>query len=142
MQIMFDYSMKKILALSGFFLGIFLFESHPSKSADNLTPYQTVIQASAINFCSAEYGIISDKESYQYVMDWMKDDHGFEPYQVSNLMKRKSWATDTDDYIAQVGGCKKIADLIKAELARKPYGLKSLTNRKKDYEYFYKIDLN
>ena len=133
--------MKKFLALSSIFFSLFIVETEPSKAA-NLTPYQTVIQASAINFCAAEYGMVTDKQAYSYIASWMKDDHGFEPYQVATLIQRKSWANDTADYIDAVGGCKKIVDVVKDEIARKPYGLKALTNRKKDYEYFYKVDLD
>ena len=135
------HSMKKFLALSSIFFSLFVVETQPSKAA-NQTPYQTIIVASAINFCAAEYGMITEKQSYQYVHNWMKDEHGFEPYQVATLIQRKSWANDTADYIDAVGGCKKIVDVVKDEIARKPYGLKALTNRKKDYEYFYKVDLD
>ena len=134
-------SMKKFLALSSIFFSLFIVETQPSKAASEFTPYQTVVLASAINFCASEYGIITDKEAYQYVTAWMKDEHDFEPYQVSNLIQRKNWARDTDRYIDRVGGCKEIVQAVKAELARKPSGFKALTNRKKDYEYFYKIDL-
>ena len=132
--------MKKLLAFSSIFLSLFLAENQASKAAKDLTPYQTVVLASGVNFCSAEYGLISDKEAYQYVLDWVKDDHGLEAYQVYNLMQRKSWGKDTDKFIDNAGGCKGIVTAIQDELKRKPSGFKALTNGKKDYEYFYKID--
>ena len=133
--------MKKFLALSSIFLSLFLLENQSSKAAKDLTPYQSVVYASAINFCGAEYGYITDKQAFTYVVSYLKDTHGLEPYQVSTLMQRKSWGEDTDNFIDQLGGCKRINEIVLKSLDSKPTGFQSLTNRKKDYEYYYNIDL-
>ena len=133
--------MKKLLAVSSIFLSLFLLENQSSKAAKDLTPYQSVVFASAINYCGAEYGYITDKQAFDYIVSWVKKEHGLQPYQVYNLMNRKSWGKDTDDYIDRVGGCKKINEVVLKSLDSKPTGFKSLTNTKKDYEYYYNIDL-
>ena len=56
-------------------------------------------------------------------------------------MQRKSLGKDTDNYIDKVGGCKRINEIVLGNLDSKPTGFQSLTNRKKDYEYYYNIDL-
>ncbi len=133
--------MKKLLAVFSIFFSLFLLENQSSKAATDLTPYQSVVYASAINYCVAEYGYITDKQAFDYILSWVKKEHGLEPYQVYNLMNRKSWGKDTDDYIDRVGGCKKINEVVLKSLDSKPTGFQSLTNTKKDYEYYYNIDL-
>ena len=134
-------SMKRFLALSSIFLSLFLLENQSSKAATDLTPYQSVVFASAVNYCGAEYGYITDKQAFDYIVSWVKKEHGLEPYQIYNLMQRKSWGKDTDNYIDKVGGCKKITELVLKSLDSKPTGFQSLTNSKKDYEYYYNLDL-
>ena len=133
--------MKKFLAVFSIFFSVFLLENQSSKASTNLTPYQSVVLASAVNYCGAEYGYITDKQAFDYIVSWVKKEHGLEPYQVYNLMNRKSWAKDTDNYIDKVGGCKKITELVLKSLDSKPTGFQSLTNTKKDYEYYYNIGL-
>ena len=133
--------MKKLLAVFSIFFSLFLLENQSSKASKDLTPYQSVVFASAINYCGAEYGYITDKQAFDYIVSWVKKEHGLEPYQVYNLMNRKSWGKDTDDYIDRVGGCKKINEVVLKSLDSKPTGFQSLTNTKKDYEYYYNIDL-
>ena len=133
--------MKKFLAVFSIFFSVFLLENQSSKASTNLTPYQSVVLASAVNYCGAEYGYITDKQAFDYIVSWVKKEHGLEPYQIYNLMNRKSWGKDTDNYIDKAGGCKKITELVLKSLDSKPTGFQSLTNRKKDYEYYYNIDL-
>ncbi len=133
--------MKKFLAVFSIFFSLFLLENQSSKASTNLTPYQSVVLASAVNYCGAEYGYITDKQAFDYIVSWVKKEHGLEPYQIYNLMNRKSWGKDTDNYIDKAGGCKKITELVLKSLDSKPTGFQSLTNRKKDYEYYYNIDL-
>ena len=133
--------MKKLLAVSSIFLSLFLLENQSSKASTNLTPYQSVVLASAVNYCGAEYGYITDKQAFDYIVSWVKKEHGLEPYQIYNLMNRKSWGKDTDNYIDKAGGCKKINELVLKSLDSKPTGFQSLTNKKPDYEYYYDIDL-
>ena len=133
--------MKKLLAVSSIFLSLFLLENQSSKAAKDLTPYQSVVFASAVNFCGYEYGYITDKQAFDSIVRWVKKEHGLEPYQVYTLMNRKSWGKDTDDFIDRVGGCKKINEVVLKSLDSKPSGFQSLTNTKKDYEYYYNIDL-
>ena len=52
-----------------------------SASAAN-TPYQTVLIATAYNYCASEYGLLTRKKAYEMVIEWVKDEHNFEPYQV------------------------------------------------------------
>ena len=133
--------MKKFLAVFSIFFSVFLLENQSSKASTNLTPYQSVVLASAVNYCGAEYGYITDKQAFDYIVSWVKKEHGLEPYQVYNLMNRKSWGKDTDNYIDKAGGCKKITELVLKSLDSKPTGFQSLTNTKKDYEYYYNIGL-
>ena len=133
--------MKKFLAVFSIFFSVFLLENQSSKASTNLTPYQSVVLASAVNYCGAEYGYITDKQAFDYIVSWVKKEHGLEPYQIYNLMNRKSWGKDTDNYIDKAGGCKKITELVLKSLDSKPTGFQSLTNTKKDYEYYYNIDL-
>ena len=133
--------MKKLLAVFSIFFSLFLLENQSAKASKDLTPYQSVVFASAINYCGAEYGYITDKQAFDSIVRWVKKEHGLEPYQVYNLMNRKSWGKDTDDYIDRVGGCKKINEVVLKSLDSKPTGFQSLTNTKKDYEYYYNIDL-
>tara|TARA_B100000287_G_scaffold331773_1_gene316682 strand:+ start:2079 stop:2480 length:402 start_codon:yes stop_codon:yes gene_type:complete len=133
--------MKKFLAVFSIFFSVFLLENQSSKASTNLTPYQSVVLASAVNYCGAEYGYITDKQAFDYIVSWVKKEHGLEPYQIYNLMNRKSWGKDTDNYIDKAGGCKKITELVLKSLDSKPTGFQSLTNTKKDYEYYYNIGL-
>ena len=133
--------MKKFLAVFSIFFSVFLLENQSSKASTDLTPYQSVVFASAINYCGAEYGYITDKQAFDYIVSWVKKEHGLEPYQIYNLMNRKSWGKDTDNYIDKAGGCKKITELVLKSLDSKPTGFQSLTNTKKDYEYYYNIGL-
>ena len=133
--------MKKFLAVFSIFFSVFLLENQSSKASTNLTPYQSVVLASAVNYCGAEYGYITDKKAFDYIVSWVKKEHGLEPYQIYNLMNRKSWVKDTHNFIDKAGGCKKITKLVLESLDSKPTGFQSLTNRKKDYEYYYNIDL-
>ena len=133
--------MKKLLAVSSIFVSLFLLENQSSKAATDLTPYQSVVYASAVNYCGAEYGYITDKQAYNYILSYVKDKHDLDAYQVYNLMQRKSWGEDTDNFIDKVGGCKRINEIVLKNLDSKPTGFQSLTNRKKDYEYYYNIDL-
>ena len=133
--------MKKFLAVFSIFFSVFLLENQSSKASTNLTPYQSVVLASAVNYCGAEYGYITQKQAYNHIVSWVKKEHGLEPYQIYNLMNRKSWGKDTDNYIDRVGGCKKINEVVLKSLDSKPTGFQSLTNTKKDYEYYYNIDL-
>ena len=133
--------MKKLLAVFSIFLSFFLLENQSAKASKDLTPYQSVVFASAVNYCGAEYGYITDKQAFDYIVSWVKKEHGLEPYQIYNLMNRKSWGKDTDNYIDKAGGCKKITELVLKSLDSKPTGFQSLTNTKKDYEYYYNIGL-
>ena len=133
--------MKKLLAVFSIFFSLFILENQSAKASKDLTPYQSVVFASAINYCGAEYGYITDKQAFDYIVSWVKKKHGLEPYQVYNLMNRKSWGKDTDNYIDKVGGCKRINEIVLKSLDSKPTGFQSLTNTKKDYEYYYNIDL-
>ena len=133
--------MKKLLAVFSIFFSLFLLENQSSKASTNLTPYQSVVLASAVNYCGAEYGYITDKQAFDYIVSWVKKEHGLEPYQIYNLMQRKSWGKDTDNFIDKVGGGKKINEIVLKSLDSKPTGFQSLTNTKKDYEYYYNIDL-
>jgi len=130
--------MKRLLLLTTLFSGLLISNTGSSLSRTSLSPYQTVIAASAINYCGAEYGLISDKQAYEYIVAWVKEEHGLEPYQVYNLMQRKSWASDTDEFIEGMGGCKAIITEIQKELDSKPSGF-SILKGKKDYEYIYGI---
>ena len=132
--------MKRILGFSSLFLTIFCVGNYPSKAASELTPYQTVVLASAINYCSVEYGLITQKEAYSLIIKIVQDDHDLEPYQIYNLMQKKAFAKDADKLVDSLGGCKRIASKIKASIDRKPTGFKGLTDGKKDYEYLYKLD--
>ena len=109
------------------------------KAKSDLTPYQSVVFATAINYCSMEYGLITDKQAYKYIIAWVQDDHNLEPYQIYNLMQKKGFGKDTDNFIDKVGGCQEIAIKLKESLDRKPTGFSSLASGKKDYEYFYKV---
>ena len=131
--------MKKLLAVSSIFLSLFLLENQSSKAAK--TPYQSVVLASAVNFCGAEYGYITQKQAYSFIIKWVKNEHDLEPYQVYNLMQSKSWAKDTDKFIDKVGGCKALNKIVLKNLDSKPTGFQSLTNKKPDYEYYYNLDL-
>jgi len=130
--------MKKVIGLVSLFLTTFHCLDHPSKAKD-LTPYQTVVLASAVNYCTSEYGLITEKQAYRYIVHWAKEDHGLEPYQVYNLTQKKSFPKDTDKLIDAMGGCKTIAAEVKEELNRKPTGFAALKDSKKEYEYYYKI---
>ena len=132
--------MKKTVFLPFILAGLIISYLFPLSSvkAKDLTPYQTVVLASGINFCGTEYGVITDKQAYRYILEWVKDDHGLKPYQVYNLMQRKSFATDTDEFIEKMGGCQQIVADIQKELERKPTGFTSSFG-KKEYKYYYGI---
>ena len=131
--------MKKIIALTSIFLSFFVLHNQSSKAAN--TPYQTIVFASAVNYCGTEYGYITDKLAFDLIVKYSKEKHNLEPYQVATLLQRKSWAKDTDDFIDLHGGCEKINEVVWKSLDSKPTGFKSLINGKKDYEYYYDIDL-
>ena len=131
--------MKKIIALTSIFLSFFVIHNQSSKAAR--TPYQSIIVASAVNYCGAEYGYLTDKQAFDMIIKWGKHKHNLEPFQVSNLMLRTSWGKDTDDFIDKNGGCEKINEVVFDSLDSNPSGFKSLMNGKKDYEYYYDIDL-
>ncbi|KGG14398.1 MULTISPECIES: hypothetical protein [Prochlorococcus] len=131
--------MKRYLGLFSMVITMVFFGGQALKAKSDLTPYQSIVLASAINYCSMEYGLITEKQAYRYIVAWVQDDHDLEPYQIYNLMQKKGFGKDTDDFIDKVGGCQKIASTVKESLARKPTGFSSLTSGKKDYEYFYKV---
>ena len=102
-------------------------------------PYDTVLVASAINYCASEYGLVTRKQAYKMTVDWVKDKHNLEPYQVYNLMARENIGKDVSKLIGKWGGCEVIAADLKKSLDSKPSGISGLMNSKKDYEYFYNV---
>ncbi len=132
--------MKRILLpLAAIFSGGFTFITTSASAANDLTPYQSVVLASSYNYCAAEYGLVSQKQAYKMIIDWVTEDHGIKPYQVYNLMQRKSFGDDTDKLIKRAGGCKTIASDIQKRLEEKSSGISGVFTNKKDYEYFYNL---
>ena len=111
----------------------------PSSISAANTPYETVLIATAVNYCASEYGLITRKKAYEMVINWVKDEHNLEPYQVYNLMARENLSKDSSKLISKMGGCKAIAASIKKRLKSVPTGIQGVFSRKKRYKYFYNV---
>ena len=131
---------RTLLPLTAMFSGGLSFLIASSSSAADLTPYQYVVVASSINYCASEYGLVSDEQAYKMIISWSTEEHDIKPFQVYNLMQRKSFGDDTSKYIKARGGCKVIATDIQKNLEAKSSGISGILNNKKDYNYFYKLD--
>ena len=129
---------KFVRVVAALFSGFSLFSS--SSLAAKITPYQSLVWATAHNFCAAEYGLLSDKESYDLIIEMVAEEHNFKPYQVYNLMQRSTFSKDTNRVVANLGGCKKIVAGIQKRIDSKSSGISGFLNNKKDYEYIYDLD--
>ena len=127
--------LKKLFSFSAIFFGITTsLISQPVKASN---PYGALYIGTGINFCAAEYGLLSDNEAFDYVNAFMKENYNLEPYQVYNLMQRKGFWSDVSKYIKKSGGCKNIAADLKERMNARS---SSFAGTKPSYDYIYKVD--